>query len=177
MKRILLASLAALSLAACATPTVYGPINPQGVGFTEYRIQDNRYRVTFQGGGGAPSAQVEDYALLRAAELTLRDGYDWFRVVARQGESSGGSSPRMSVGVGGSNYGGYYGGGSSVGVGLGTSFDLSGGPRMAVTLEVLLGRGERPQEAYDPRQIIRSIGEGRPPGPLPVAQARGGASI
>jgi hypothetical protein len=179
MKRIVLISLAALSLAACTTPTLYGPATgSQTSGFSEYRIQDNRYRVTFQGGGGAPSAQVEDYALLRAAELTLRDGYDWFRVVARQGESSGGSSPRMSVGVGGSNYGGYgYGGGSSVGVGLGTSFDLSGGPRMAVTLEVLLGRGERPQEAYDPRQIIRSIGEGRPPGPLPVAQARGGASI
>lgn len=179
MKRLLLASLAALSLTACMTPTVYGPINPQGVGFTEYRIQDNRYRVTFQGGGGAPRAQVEDYALLRAAEVTLRDGYDWFRVVGRQGESIGGSSPRMSVGVGGSSYGGGYGyhGGSSLGVGVGTTFDLSGGPRLAVSLEVLLGRGAKPEEAYDARQIIRSIGEGRPPGPLPVAQARGGASI
>jgi hypothetical protein len=177
MKRALLASLAALSLAACVTPTVYGPINPQGVGFSEYRIQDNRYRVTFQGGGGAPRAQVEDYALLRAAELTLRDGYDWFRVIDRRGEVVGGGSPRMSLGVGGSNYGYGYRGGSSVGVGVGTSFDLSGGPRMAVSLEVLLGRGARPEEAYDARQIVRSIGEGRPPGPLPVARAQGGASV
>ena len=171
MKRIALISLAALALAACATPTLYGPqIGPQAVGFSEYRIQDNRYRVTFQGGNGAPRAQVENYALLRAAEVAVRDGYDWFRVIDRAGEVVGGRGPQLSVGGGSMDFGRR----SAVGLGVGTSFDLSGGPRQSVSLEVMLGKGGRPQEAYDARDIIRTIGEGRPPSAAPP---RAGASI
>ena len=162
MKRIALISLAALTLAACATPTIYGPVTkPGAVGFSEYRIQNNRYRVTFQGGSGAPRAQVEDYALLRAAEIAVRDGYDWFRVVGRYGEASAGRGPQLSIGGGSMDYGRR----SSVGVGVGTSFDLSGGPRQSATLEVMLGKGQRPDEAYDARDVIRTVGEGRPSAP------------
>jgi hypothetical protein len=171
MKRVLLISLAALSLTACATaPTVYGPaLGPRAVGFSEYRIQDNRYRVIFQGGGGAPRAQVDDYALLRAAEVTTRDGYDWFRVIAREGEVTPGSGPQISIGGGSMDFGRR----SSVGIGVGTAFDLSGGPRLTVTLEVMLGKGARPQDAYDARDVIQSIGRG---GPRQAPQ-QGGASI
>ncbi len=174
MKRIALISLAALSLAACTTPTLYGPAaGPQTSGFTEYRIQDNRYRVTFQGGSGAPRAQVEDYALLRAAELAIRDGYDWFRVIDRSGGMIGSRGPQLSIGGGSMDFGRR----SSVGVGIGTSVDLSGGPRLAVTLEVMMGKGARPEEGYDARSIIRSIGEGRPPQGPGRAPTQGGASI
>lgn len=162
MKRLALISLAALTLAACATPTVYGPVTkPGSVGFSEYRIQNNRYRVTFQGGNGAPRAQVEDYALLRGAEIAVRDGYDWFRVLGRSGEVSAGRGPQLSIGGGSMDYGRR----SSVGVGLGTSFDLSGGPRTSATIEIMLGKGQRPEEAYDARDVIRTVGEGRPPAP------------
>ena len=88
MYRPIAAACAALALAACATPTVYAPANPNSasaVGFSEYRIENNRYRVTFQGGAGAPAQLVNDYAILRAAEITLRDGYDWLQVVDRFG--------------------------------------------------------------------------------------------
>ena len=82
MKRLALIGLLGLSLAACATPTAFAPAaRPNGVGFSDMRIEQDRYRVTFQGGGGAPAAQVEDYALLRSAIITLDAGYDWFRVV------------------------------------------------------------------------------------------------
>ena len=80
----------ALGLAACATPTTYGPqADARGVGFSDYRIETGRYRVTFQGGPGAPPEQVHDFALRRAAEIVARDGYDWFRVVDRFGERTG----------------------------------------------------------------------------------------
>ena len=175
MKRLLIAgaALALTGLAACAsTPTVYGAATgaQTSVGFTDYRIETGRYRVTFTGGGGAPMNQVADYALLRAAEVSLRDGYDWFRVVDRRDSQVGGGSgggPRLSIGGGSSSWsGGRRGGGSSVGLGVGTSVDLSGGPAYSRTLEVLAGKGPVPKEGdvYDARDIVRVIGKAGAPG-------------
>lgn len=150
--------LAAALLAGCATPTVYGPaMSASGVGYTDYRIEQNRFRITFRGGGGAPPEQVSNFALRRAADVALAEGYDWFRVVDRFMTQEGqGSGPRFSVGAGGGS-GGYR---SGVGVGLGTSFDLGGGPALTSTIEVLMGRGAPPPglDTYDPRQIARSMG-------------------
>jgi hypothetical protein len=152
-----IALLATLALSACATPIVYMPASSRSaVGFSEYRIEADRYRVTFTGGNGAPEGQVADYALLRAAELTLREGYDWFRVVDRETDVRGDNGPRVSVGGGSASFGRR----SSIGVGLGVGFDLNGGPALSRTIEVMLGRGEPPRErgAYDARDVVRSIG-------------------
>lgn len=171
MKRLILPVLAALSLTACATaPTLYQPAaSARAVGFSEYRIEQGRYRITFQGGPGAAAAQVTDYALLRAADLALADGYDWFRVADRVVQGQADSGPRMSVGVGsggggGYGYGGYggygYGRRSGLSVGLGTSFALGGGPSMTTTLEVIMGKGPRPTDGdvYDARDVRQTIG-------------------
>lgn len=164
MNRILIIAAAGLSLAACATPTVYAPATgaASSVGFTDYRIETGRYRVSYTGGGGAPMAQVADYALLRAAEVALRDGYDWFRVTDRSDRTVGGGSggsPRVGVGIGS---GGGWQRGGGVSVGVGTSFDLSGGPAFSRTLEVMAGKGPVPREpdVYDARDIVRVIGRG-----------------
>ena len=172
MYRPITAACAALALAACATPTVYAPANPNSassVGFSEYRIENNRYRVTFNGGQGAPPQLVNDYAFLRAAEITLRDGYDWFHVVDRFGEQtgSGSSGPRISIGGGASSYGGRGWGGSGVGVGIGTSFPLGGGGSSGAfsrTIEVVLGRGAKPAspDVYDARQVAASLAPNAP---------------
>ncbi|MEO8114538.1 MAG: hypothetical protein ABI655_09160 [Phenylobacterium sp.] len=158
MKRLLLPVIAALALGACATaPTLYQPaVGPRAVGFTEYRIEPARYRITFQGGPGAPLAQVSDYALLRAADLAIAGGYDWFRVSDRVVQGAPDRGPRMSVGVGGGNYG-YR---SGVSLGVGTSFNLGGGPAVTSTIEVLMGRGAPPpgDDVYDARQVRSSIG-------------------
>jgi outer membrane protein TolC len=159
MARLIVPVLAALSLAACATtPTVYQPaLGPAAVGYSEYRIEPGRYRITFRGGPGAPVQQVSDYALLRAADLALAEGYDWFRVADRIVQQEGyGSGPRVSVGAGGADWGRR----SSVGVGLGTSFDLGGGPAFSQTLEVVMGKGPPPRTAdvYDARAIRNAIG-------------------
>jgi hypothetical protein len=161
MKRLIVIAFSAALLSACATaPTLYTPrTTAQGSGFSEYRLEAGRYRVTFRGGPGAPMEQVSDYALLRAAELAVRDGYDWFRVSDRVTESTGnGSGPRLSLGGGSSSYGGH----SAVGLGVGTSFNLGGGPAIIRTIEVVFGKGARPKDAdaYDARQIIESIGRG-----------------
>jgi hypothetical protein len=150
----------ALVLSACATrlATTYGPAQgPQSMGFSDYRIEPGRYRVTFRGGPGAPPNQVADYALLRAADLTLADGFDWFRIADRSFQQPGREDgPRFSLGVGGSSFGGRTG----VGVSLGRSFDLGGGPALAQTLEIVMGKGVPPKDAdvYDAREIRKSIG-------------------
>jgi hypothetical protein len=118
MKRLALLSIAALSLAACATtPTLYQPATgPQAVGYSEYRIEPGRYRITFRGGSGATAAYVTDLALRRAADLTIQEGAEWFRVSDRMLQGQPDRGPRLSFGVGGSGggggygrYGGYYG--------------------------------------------------------------------
>lgn len=158
MKRLIIAA-AVLALAACAaTPTLYQPAaGPRAVGYSEYRIEPGRYRVTFRGGPGAPPQQVMDYALVRAADLAIAEGYDWFRVADRFMEGRPDRGPRVGVGVGGADYGRR----SGVSLGLGTSFDLGGGPSVVSTIEVVMGRGERPRGAdtYDARALRRSLGE------------------
>ena len=160
MKRLFLAAAAAsLALSACATaPTLYQASNgPQAVGYSEYRIEPGRYRITFRGGPGAPAQQVADYALLRAADLAVAEGYDWFQVADRFSEGRPDTGPRIGVGLGGGDYGRR----SGVSLGLGTSFNLGGGPAIASTLEVVMGRGERPRgaDSYDARALRRSLGQ------------------
>lgn len=145
-------------LAACAsTPTFYAPAaRPEGVGFSEYRLETNRFRVTFRGGPGAPLAQVADYALLRASDLTLAQGYDWFRVTERyMSRSAPDSGTRLSIGTGGGSFGRHGG----VGLGLRTRFDLGGGASLAQTLEIVMGKGPRPEggDVYDARDVRQSI--------------------
>jgi hypothetical protein len=165
MKRlsILAVAASALALTACASLAPYGPSRgPSGQGFSEQRIEGDRYRVTYRG-VGAPGP-VADRALLRAAQLTTEQGYDWFEITQRyidgRPDSAGGVRPNVSVGVGSSSYGGgRYGRYSTSGVGLGVGLNFSGPSPTATVLEVRLGRGERPDraEAYDAREVQRNL--------------------
>ena len=157
MKKAFAALTLALGLVACETPTVYGPVSGQGIGYSEQPLEQGRWRVTFQGGPGAGQDRVADLALLRAADLTLAQGYDWFRVTNRYSHpGGGGAGPFVSLGGGGAS----FGRGGAVGVGGGVGFDLGGGPRASQTLEIVMGTGARPDEpdAYDARQVRASIG-------------------
>jgi len=158
MRRLILCLAAAASLAACATPpTLYQPANIRdGVGYSEYRIEPGRYRITFRGGPGAPAQQVADYALLRAADLAIAEGYDWFRVADRFTEGRPDRGPHLSIGVGGASFGSH----TAVGVGVSNGFSLGGGPSVAQTIEVVMGKGERPRggDVYDARALRENLG-------------------
>jgi hypothetical protein len=158
MKQLLLLSLAAVVLTACSTPTVYGPAStPSAVGFSDSAIDHDRWRVTFTGGSGADAQRVGDLALLHAADLTIAHGYDWFRVTDRYTTAGGGGNgPYVSLGGGGAS----FGHGSAFGVGGGVGFDLSGGPRVSRSLDIMMGKGEAPHDAdvYDAREVRKTIG-------------------
>src|SRR5918995_6473317 len=93
-----------LLIAACAGgPTPYQQAQ-DGYGYSEQRIEENRYRVSFAGNSATTRQTVEDYLLYRAAELTVQTGHDWFEVADRstvQAYSGYGGSPQGGVGVGG----------------------------------------------------------------------------
>jgi hypothetical protein len=72
----------ALALSACASQPAYKAAVGDGSGYKEIALGDNHYRVQFKLRGHSRSA-ARDYALMRAAELTLAQGYDWFLVEKR----------------------------------------------------------------------------------------------
>jgi len=84
---IAVAALAiSLGLAACETATPYQPNVPGQAtsgGYSEQRIEPNRWRVNFTGNSMTSRETVEGYLLFRAAELTLQNGDDWFEMVDR----------------------------------------------------------------------------------------------
>ena len=165
MRRFALAALVValgLGTAACASLAPYGPqMSASGQGYAEQRIESDRYRVTYRG-VGAPGP-VADMALRRAAEVTLQQGYDWFEVTQRyidgRPDSAGGFRPSVGVGYGGGRYSGRYGSYSSSGVGVGLGLNFSGPSPTSTTLEVRMGRGNRPDraEAYDARDVSDAL--------------------
>jgi hypothetical protein len=153
----LLALAPALALAACASPPQYlAAQRPGAPGYSELRIEQNRYRVVYRATSATDARRIEDFALLRAGQVTLNAGYDWFVVDQRRldrGDAYQG--PTATIGVGG---GSWRGGG--LGLGLGFGIPLGAGARAAAaTLDIRLGRGPKPVEAnaYDAREVVHSL--------------------
>lgn len=67
-------------VAACATePPYFGPIGPgHSTGYTDQQIDQKRFRVSYSGSSHTSRDTVENFLLLRAAQLTLQAGYPAF---------------------------------------------------------------------------------------------------
>lgn len=78
----------ALALAGCASNgPFYQPLEAAHTsrgGYSELRLSEDRYEVTFVGNQLTSREQVETYLLYRAAELTVQQNYAWF-AIERQG--------------------------------------------------------------------------------------------
>jgi hypothetical protein len=84
MKKIFWISLYILMISACASQpsSPYKAAKGNGYGYKEKILGANRYSVEFKIANGNVK-KAEDYAILRAAELTISQGYDWFEVKKR----------------------------------------------------------------------------------------------
>jgi hypothetical protein len=157
--KAVLFTLAAATLAACqTTPTYTAAASPGGAGYSETQVEGNRYFVTYRAPGGADAQVLQDYALLRAADLTLEHNRDWFWVDRRSLNGEGANSgPSVGIGVGGGSFGHH----SGVGVGAGFSFPLGGGgpTASAATLEIRFGEGPKPDDAnaYDAHSLAANL--------------------
>ena len=155
MNRFIILLLAA-GLTACASTTVYAPAENSGaLGYRQMRLEDDRYRVRFTGGSDVSFDRVADLALRRAAEITIENGHDWFAVTSRAAEGDDANPVRVGGALGRSWGSRGY---SGTGVGLGVSFSPGAG-RKAVMLEIVTGRGERPDDpqVYDAREVLENI--------------------
>ncbi len=153
--RLAISAISFLIVAACATAvgTAYAPAGKGGYGYSETRIEEGRYRIIFAGDGATTPETVEDYALLRAAELALASGYDWFRVFGRVIDEQ----EKGGVGIGA----GLGSGGRNVGVGVSGNLGKVGARKFyTARLEVIFAKGDKPADAqgvYDARSISESI--------------------
>jgi hypothetical protein len=159
-RSLFFAALAGGFLSACATAPSYAPaLEANGSGYSHVQVEANRFFVTYRARSGAEAQLIEDMALLRAAELTLEQGADWFVVDRRTTDESNArsSGPSVGVSVGGATFGGR----SSSGVGVGISIPVGGGGAQArvATLEIRTGSGDKPDvgNAYDARAVAASL--------------------
>lgn len=76
-------------LATSACGTQYQKSGFSG-GYSETKIQDGVYKVTFRGNGYTGRETVANYALLRCAEVTLQNGFKYF--IVHDGDTSSHSS-------------------------------------------------------------------------------------
>tara|TARA_R110002124_G_scaffold62300_2_gene170495 strand:- start:219 stop:701 length:483 start_codon:yes stop_codon:yes gene_type:complete len=159
MTRILplLVLLPALALTACATagPTLYAPALDGRYGYSERRIEEDRFMVRFDAGPDASIQETEDLALRRAAEFTLDQGGDWFIVVRRDRDGNDRNPVRVGTSA---SYSTGSRGYSASGVGLGIRFDGSAGQK-SVTLEILVRTGTVSDDAnaYDARNVLANM--------------------
>jgi len=180
IKPVLLAVTAALALSACVTATPYQPAGEGRYGgYTEQRLENDRFRVSFSGNSVTSREEVETGLLLRAAELTTENGFDWFATVNRATDRDTRFqtlSPGYRGGIGDPFYGRYgsYWGPSWRYYNRGglwspwgdpfwgrDDFDVRQVDRYEATSEIIMGKGTKPAgdpNAFDAREVIANLG-------------------
>jgi hypothetical protein len=173
MKKVLIAAAATaalVALTACETATPYQPLNPASAragGYSDVRIEPDRWRVSFAGNSVTSRETVETYLLYRAAELTVGQGFDWFETVQRSTDKQTDTyvSSFGPYGYGWSPYWRVYGGWGWRGGYWGDPFwnDISvqNIERYETTAEIIMHRGPKPQgnrHAFDARDVMTNLG-------------------
>ena len=84
-------ALASLVLAGCVSP--YASKGFTG-GYSDTQLAPDAFRVTFSGNNITSSERTQDFALLRAADLTISHGFRYFAIV---NSASGGSTSSITL--------------------------------------------------------------------------------
>jgi len=163
----------ALALGACATATTYAPagFNGQRGGYAEQRVESDRYRVSFAGNSVTSREQVEMSLLLRAAELTTENGFDWFSTTNRSTDRD--TRFQTIIDPTFDRYSPYWGPSWRFYGPRGWSrwndpfwgrddFDVRQIDRYEATAEIVMGRGAKPEgdpNAFDAREVMANIGD------------------
>lgn len=144
-------------IGACSSTPRYAPADSaDDYGHYSSKLEENRYRIVYNGRASTGPATTRDYALLHAAELTLREGYDWFQVVDREMATNQVTRPAAGL-----TYERAYHVERSCGLlacsrsmypmrGARMNLDSSRSQtRYSYLLEIVVGKGEMPQKGGD----------------------------
>ena len=85
--RVFSCLISAFAVMACTSSTPYAPIDGR-YGYSEQKIETNRYRVVFNGNSSTSREDVELFLLYRAAEITIAEGMDYFQVIEHETDTS-----------------------------------------------------------------------------------------
>src|SRR3546814_4954729 len=117
-------------------------------------IENNRFRINFAGNSDTPKQTVETYLLFRAAELTLKSGYDYFVFASDSTDASTRYLQSFDGFYGG--WGPYYWGPRSAfggGFGASTSTPIT---EYVAQANVVMFKGKKPDtdvHAFDAREV------------------------
>ena len=174
-----IAGLAVLATASCATDSYHA--YEAGEGYSEERLSETSWRVSFVGATIESQQAVEEQLLRRSAELTVQSGYEWFAPSAEAAPAeeaivvTGVRAPAASVN------------GADVvwrprwrrrSASRWTDWDPQGAAaraesaappepqagselRLGATAEITMGRGEAPAGAVDARAVLTRPQAGR----------------
>ena len=163
-----------LSLTGCASSSHYTAANDAGdTGYYSQKISSDRIRVGFNGDRHTDLEETRSFALLRAAELTVVEGFDWFRIVERESRSTKTLYPHEAY----SSFGYERAYTRTTRCGLLSCSDSlhptvthAGGinddkpvSKHSYTIEIVMGAGDKPADAdcYDARKLIKDGGNER----------------
>ncbi len=143
-------------VSGCATATPYQQ-QRDGYGYTEQKLESNRYRVSFRGNSATPLDTVQNALMFRAAELTLEQQGDYFVVHNTQTEGTQSDrAPMVGVGLGGFRFGSH--GGVSIGFGGSTQVDKTA---YSASADIQIFPGPKPADqptAFDARELMTHLG-------------------
>ncbi len=93
--------IAILVLSGCASGYQHQGTTLVGLwdGYSSTQIDKNVFQVTFKGNAFTGREKVYDYALLRSAELTLENGYEYFVIIDPQKYSNNNSDTAPTTNI------------------------------------------------------------------------------
>ena len=172
---LIAAAALAVGLTACETATPYQPL-AKGThvsgGFSDQRLDADHYRITFSGNDVTSRSVVENDLLYRAADLTVKAGYDWFETVDHHTDTKTSAyTTGFGPGYGPWGYGAFDPYWSFWGPGYGfrhgwggpfwgSSFDTETVQRFSATAEIQMGHGPKPKSprAFDAHEVMTNLG-------------------
>ena len=83
MKTLITLILITLLVTACGSTSEYRHANKGAAGYSEQKITNDRFRVQFKSVSNS-IVDADDFALLRSAELTQQQGFEWFVITSKE---------------------------------------------------------------------------------------------
>lgn len=71
-----------LLFSACSSTSYIKAKSPTGEGYYDFTLQQDMYEISFNGNSNTSQITAQDFALLRAAETCLENGYKTFDLVS-----------------------------------------------------------------------------------------------
>lgn len=156
--RIITSLCLVVTLSACATAYQRDGLTS---GFSETQLDENVWRVTFEGNGYTREQQAEDFALLRSAELTLEKGYTHFGFAGSRSSTKTGAftTPTTSYTTGSAYGSGNYAYGNATTHTFGGQTFFISKPSTTNTVVMFKGKPEAQGMVYNAQFVCQSLGQ------------------